>query len=485
MKRIVFAVIAAVMLEAIITFTIDSRMALVILDALVTLSLAVLVSRLYNAKIKDVSAAVVKRSADWQVYHGATAEASLPAEHREVLLEVGKLSQRARTFAREIHVTAHQVRSASQKMEHTVQSAGDINSVFAGVQQLALKVQRDGTEFEDELMRGTKIITESMSTLNGVSATMEDITREQQKVSGQVHSLNGAVATVKEVVASIGQISSQTKLLAFNATIESARAGTYGAGFSVVAQEITRLAEQTEDALKKITGSLDRISNEFFQVVESTDKGLASGESGVQRIVAAAGMLKDSIDMMGNINAGVVDAYRQISGGLQELAAQLNERGSALEDIIDTGKLLRGVAENLEQAVKNTDFQYAVDDRSVETLGKIRGLLETLAVQPEITGMAKEQHGGKLPGAMAANAEIEAIWSNDREGNFVFSRPPAGLPNASTREWWRRAMQGEVYLSPPYVSAITRKPCITVSVPVKSGGRVIGVLGADVGLEDV
>ncbi|KJS17332.1 MAG: hypothetical protein VR69_05785 [Peptococcaceae bacterium BRH_c4b] len=484
MRIILVAFIAAAAVVVFLVLAIDSRIVLAILNAMLILLLAALMVKLYKAKINMITSVAVQRAADWQVYHGATVESSLPAEHREVLLEIGRLSQRARTFAREIHVTAHQVRSASQKMEHTVQSAGDINSVFAGVQELAQKVQRDGTEFEDELMNGTKIITESMFTLNGVSATMEEITMEQQKVSSQVHSLYDAVAVVREVVASIGQISSQTKLLAFNATIESARAGTYGAGFSVVAREITRLADQTEDALKNITGSLDRISNEFFQVVESTDKGLTSGESGVQRIISAADMLKDSIDMMGNINAGVVDAYREISGGLQELAAKLDERGSALEDIIDTGKLLRGVAENLEQAVKNTDFKYTVDDRSVKIMEKIRGLLENLAVQPEITGMDPELHGGRLPGEMTSNTEIEAIWSNDQEGNFVFSRPPAGLPNASTREWWRRAIKGEVYLSTPYISAITRKPCITVSVPVKSGGQVIGVLGADVGLED-
>jgi hypothetical protein len=195
-------------------------------------------------------------------------------------------------------------------------------------------------------------------------------------------------------------------------------------------------------------------------------------------------MLKGSIDMMGNINAGVVDAYREISCGLQELAAKLDERGSALEEIVDTGKLLQGVAGNLEQSVKNTDIKYTVDDGSVKIMEKIRGMLESLAVQPEIASMNPEAHGGMLSGKMTANPEIEAIWSNDSAGNFVFSKPPAGLPNASAREWWLRAVEGKVYLSTPYISAITRKPCITVSVPVTSGGSVIGVLGADVGLED-
>ncbi len=195
-------------------------------------------------------------------------------------------------------------------------------------------------------------------------------------------------------------------------------------------------------------------------------------------------MLKDSIDLMGGINAGLVDAYREISSGLQEMAARLDERGTALKDVIDTGKLLSGVAENLEQAVQNTELQYGIDDKSIVILERVKDLLEQLAVLPDISGMIPERHENILSGKISVTPEIEAIWSNNSAGNFLFSSPPAGLADASSREWWRQAMAGDVYTSSPYISAITRKPCITVSVPIKSHGQVVGVVGADVGLED-
>ncbi|WP_409344019.1 PDC sensor domain-containing protein [Paenibacillus sp. MBLB4367] len=59
-------------------------------------------------------------------------------------------------------------------------------------------------------------------------------------------------------------------------------------------------------------------------------------------------------------------------------------------------------------------------------------------------------------------------------------KPEAGLLNAKGRDWWRRAMDGELFVSSSCVSAITKKPCITISYAIVDGnkGRV-GVVGLD------
>jgi len=56
----------------------------------------------------------------------------------------------------------------------------------------------------------------------------------------------------------------------------------------------------------------------------------------------------------------------------------------------------------------------------------------------------------------------------------------AGIPNACVRPWWQRAITGEEYISPVYVSAITQKPCCTLSFPViDREGEIVAVLGVD------
>ncbi|WP_338824879.1 PDC sensor domain-containing protein [Neomoorella humiferrea] len=63
---------------------------------------------------------------------------------------------------------------------------------------------------------------------------------------------------------------------------------------------------------------------------------------------------------------------------------------------------------------------------------------------------------------------------------YIFSQPPAALANARIRPWWQRAMAGEEYISTVYVSAITRQPCRTQSLPIRDGsGRIVGVLAAE------
>ena len=84
---------------------------------------------------------------------------------------------------------------------------------------------------------------------------------------------------------------------------------------------------------------------------------------------------------------------------------------------------------------------------------------------------------------MQARKNVEAVWSNKPDGAFIVSLPPAGLANAASREWFQAAGANQKYVSPVYISAISKRPCITVACPIKdAAGSVIGVLGADLSL---
>jgi methyl-accepting chemotaxis protein len=79
--------------------------------------------------------------------------------------------------------------------------------------------------------------------------------------------------------------------------------------------------------------------------------------------------------------------------------------------------------------------------------------------------------------------QIEAIWTNDNKGNFIYSNPPAGIANATVRDWFNESMKGTTYVSNIYISAISKSPCMTISLPIYNTSRqVIGVIGADIGI---
>ncbi len=95
--------------------------------------------------------------------------------------------------------------------------------------------------------------------------------------------------------------------------------------------------------------------------------------------------------------------------------------------------------------------------------------------------MSEDSHREILGGWLKRTAGMEAIWSNRSDGSFVYSEPEAGLLNARGREWWKRAMEGETFVSEVYISAITKRPCMTVSMPLRRiDGTAFGVIGIDI-----
>lgn len=106
--------------------------------------------------------------------------------------------------------------------------------------------------------------------------------------------------------------------------------------------------------------------------------------------------------------------------------------------------------------------------------------LSSAAEDPDVRSMDEARHAAKLTALIGEAAEVEAIWSNRADGSFVFSMPEAGLLNAKGREWWKRAMEGRAYTSDIYISAITKRPCLTIAMPIPSDGdRPAGVIGID------
>ncbi|TCK08092.1 UNVERIFIED_ORG: cache domain-containing protein [Anoxybacillus amylolyticus] len=113
------------------------------------------------------------------------------------------------------------------------------------------------------------------------------------------------------------------------------------------------------------------------------------------------------------------------------------------------------------------------------TIHKLSALLQSAPLEQ----MDEAMHRRVLDQFLSQNGEIEAVWSNRLDGTFVYSNPPAGLVNAKVRSWFQEASGGTVYVSDPYVSALTKHLCVTVSAPITDhNGQIVGVIGADLAL---
>ncbi|WP_148450001.1 PDC sensor domain-containing protein [Gorillibacterium timonense] len=187
-------------------------------------------------------------------------------------------------------------------------------------------------------------------------------------------------------------------------------------------------------------------------------------------------MMKESIQSLEPVIDTVHATLKSVDdtlGLMQRQREQINRLGQISGSLSQTSfELRKSLSVSLEADMPKLNE---------ESRAAIRELLLDLAADPNIRSLEQESHGAILRKALNKGMyEMEAIWSNRADGSFICSFPEAGLMNAKGREWWQKAMAGELYFSAVYISAITKKFCFTVSCPILDcDGSQAGVLGAD------
>ncbi|AET70486.1 methyl-accepting chemotaxis protein [Desulfosporosinus orientis DSM 765] len=343
--------------------------------------------------------------------------------------------------------------------------------------------------------------------MNKASGKLSWLRQGSEKLQTEIQGLMEVALNADSVIGSIASISEQTKLLALNASIEAARAGENGRGFAVVAEEVQKLADQVSNNVRDVSLHLvaikkhaDEVRQAALEEVGQIDEGAEATEKAHQVIEGINGILADVLAKTEDINAlaseqevlsGQILGYsaemtelsRETGRFVSKVSDMVEEERSSIQEIAALGHVLMKASSDLTSITQG--FSLASESDNQEAADKAVKILVDLAGE-----IAKDLSAGSSPdgekmnkllsAALSAHPDLEALWLNRRDGTFVESIPPAGIVNASQREWWKEAVRGKNYISPVYVSAITRKPCRTVAIPVVNDqGEVNGVLGTD------
>jgi methyl-accepting chemotaxis protein len=371
-------------------------------------------------------------------------------------------------------------------------------------------VKKTTSEMRMAGLNSKENIHQSLLEIMGVVKTIEQVQVSTDNTVRSMGRLNETAMEVSTILDTIDSIARQTHLLSLNASIESARAGEHGRGFSVVADEIRKLSESSNEAVKKTSDLIDRISEELNDLktrisVEQNDVQTSVGYSKkvennltiIQHSFSSTEELAhklitfsdDEILLLTGINNMVSDVEQttaEVSSGIDTVYESITRQKRNMDDLASMRECLVTASGNLSALMGNAGFNILEDnkDRFADTARNIMVLLRTDAVNNfSLTSMNRETHRPILDHLLSSNDFIEAIWTNDIRGRFIYSNPTAGIPNAGVREWFVKSINGEDFISEIYISAITRNPCITVSIPIKNNsGDCIGVIGADLKL---
>lgn len=148
-----------------------------------------------------------------------------------------------------------------------------------------------------------------------VISRMEATVQEAAQQSRDLHTLSDQVDRVLQTVT---DIAGQTNMLALNASIEAARAGNQGLGFSIVAEEIRHLADGAAKAVREASATATRIRGGIEQVMRGMEKGLAESTDGL----ALAGSLEATLQEVKRTSASGVHDLRAVARLAAEIAAE-------------------------------------------------------------------------------------------------------------------------------------------------------------------
>jgi twitching motility protein PilJ len=231
--------------------------------------------------------------------------------------------------------TSTRLLEATERQSHKITSAGD--SVLGMAQSMdqvsgqALESSRVARQSLEAAQKGAAAVSNSIKGMN-------EIRDQIQETSKRIKRLGESSQEIGEIVELISDITEQTNVLALNAAIQAASAGEAGRGFSVVAEEVQRLAERSGEATKQIAAivktiqtdthnAVQAMENSTRNVVEGTLLSDAAGQA-LTEISQVSGNLAQLIEGISRDTQQQADSAKQVAGSMQEIL-QITEQTTA------------------------------------------------------------------------------------------------------------------------------------------------------------
>ena len=276
---------------------------------------------------------------------------SLVAQVQGTVARVTETTQQVETTSTELLAASteqlHEIRDTG---ESVLQMASRINEVSEQAQQTA-QVARQSL---DAARTGREAV---QNTINGMNAIRDHI----QETSKRIKRLGESSQEIGEITELISDITEQTNVLALNAAIQAASAGDAGRGFSVVAEEVQRLAERSGDATRQIAALVKTIQTDTQDAVAAMERSTQGVVEGTKLSDAAGTALGDIdrvtrelSDLIGQISSQALSEAQSanvVAANIQHIFAVTEQTGEGTRSTAQMVRELSRTAEELKQSV--------------------------------------------------------------------------------------------------------------------------------------
>jgi methyl-accepting chemotaxis protein len=220
-------------------------------------------------------------------------------------------------------------------------------------------LMQDGMKTIEIISSSEKSIEHAESTILGTNEKVKDIVES-------IGLLNESSDKIGEITNTISDIASKTNLLALNAAIEAAKSGEYGKGFAVLAEEIRKLAERTNEAAGDIKGQIGDIQERIYGTVEEINSGVDSFGDSIEKVENVKHSIQESI---GSIKL-VVDKLKDTNTKLQDQREDMEDLHRIIENIQGT---------DFESIILEEDYDKNIDaqDSVINKVKNVTDMLDT------------------------------------------------------------------------------------------------------------
>jgi twitching motility protein PilJ len=253
-------------------------------------------------------------------------------ELRRLVSGITEASVQVTAATQEASTVTGQLLQATQKQSTEIQGAGQsVTQMAQQMTDVSVKANDSAKVAESSVnaaQKGTQAVQNAIKGMN-------DIREQIQETSKRIKRLGESSQEIGEIVQLISDITEQTNVLALNAAIQAASAGEAGRGFTVVAEEVQRLAERSGEATKHIGAIVKSIQRDTQDAVEAMERSTANVVQGTKTADEADQALRE----IGSVSNQLADLIRSISTSTQQQSASATRVAANMKVILGITQL--------------------------------------------------------------------------------------------------------------------------------------------------
>ncbi|SFU83314.1 Methyl-accepting chemotaxis protein (MCP) signalling domain-containing protein [Clostridium sp. DSM 8431] len=288
-------------------------------------------------------------------------EAKIP---QDLLLEISSLKNTNDDITTSIGRISNSVNTLS---EATVRQSEEINSTTnilrdfnENMESLAYNI----TNVQDKIIDTEEASTEGLDNIEKLDNSLNDLKSAFSISSSTVNDLVEKLESVNSITDSINKIAVQTNLLSLNAAIEAARAGEAGRGFSVVAGEVRKLAENSKQAVQSISNILNDIKEDILKA----SNAMTSGNEAIN--IQQNSLVETKYSFL-NIKNSIVAVTNEINDCIENLAMASSQKDSAIESVEKANSISHEYTALTQEIAASMEVQNSSVDNFNKTLSSL------------------------------------------------------------------------------------------------------------------